>query len=216
MKEIWKDIEGYNGIYQISSLGRVKSIERVVHDSIGRTRILKEKYIKPIVSGEYYSINIRINNEYKPISIHRALATAFIPNPGEKPEVNHIDGNKFNNSLDNLEWVTYSENISHAYKNGLRKGNNAKDLWKHRKNTYVNTKKIVVAYEDGKILRKANAKEMAIFIKGYKGIESSINNITKNIRMVCLCHSYRENNKLSKTKNRNEAYGIKFKYEIQK
>jgi hypothetical protein len=215
IKEIWKDIDGYDSAYQVSNLGRIKSIERIVKDSIGRTRKLKEKYIKTHLFGEYLGVNLRINNEYKQISIHRAIATAFIPNLENKPEVNHIDGNKLNNSIDNLEWVTYSENIIHAYKSGLRSKKHAENLWKYRKNTYVHTQKVVVAYENGVEIKKSNTKDMAIFIKEYKNIKSNVKNIAKNIRMVCLCYEYRKNNKITNTKNRNEAYGMKFKYEIQ-
>ncbi len=109
-KEIWKDIEGYEALYKVSNLGRVKSLDRI--DSIGRHR--KGKILKPSFSQGYPYINLRIKSKTQPYRIHHLVATAFIPNPEHKPEVNHIDGNKRNNCVDNLEWVTHSENMHHA------------------------------------------------------------------------------------------------------
>lgn len=99
MKEIWKGIEGYESIYQISNLGRIKS---------------KIKILSPHISNCGY---LRIILKNKHYSIHRLVAKAFIPNPNNKPQVNHIDGNKTNNCVNNLEWVTASENQIHNYKN---------------------------------------------------------------------------------------------------
>lgn len=112
MKEVWKDIEGYEGKYQISNLGRVKALD------FKRTK--KERIMKPhINTSGYLAINLYKNAKFKTYRIHRLIAQAFISNPENKPCINHIDGNKLNNSIDNLEWCTHRENTIHAIKTGL-------------------------------------------------------------------------------------------------
>ena len=99
MKEIWKDIEGYEGLYQISNLGRVKSFPRK------GTHTTKERIIKFAKSNKGYLIAILKNNDVqKAFSVHRLVAKAFIPNPNNLPQVNHKDENKENNNVNNLEW----------------------------------------------------------------------------------------------------------------
>jgi len=120
MEEIWKDVVGYEGYYQISNFGRVKSVKRVIEDSWGRTATLKEKIIKPSkIRKGYFIISLYKNAVYKKILVHRLVATAFISNIEGKKEVNHINGIKDDNRLLNLEWSTASENQKHAFKNGL-------------------------------------------------------------------------------------------------
>ena len=110
MEEIWKDIEGYEGLYQISNLGKVKSI-----------RFNKERLLKYDKSTSYLRIKLCKDGIETNYLIHRLVAKAFIPNPDNKPQVNHIDGIKTNNSVDNLEWCTASENQTHALKTKLIK-----------------------------------------------------------------------------------------------
>lgn len=119
MKERWKDIEGYEGLYQISDHGRVKSLKRVVSNGTSIRKI--PETFRKIVKTEYYHIHLWKDNKYKLGIIHRLVAQAFIPNPKNKPCVNHIDGNKENNYYKNLEWCTYSENNKHSYDVGLKK-----------------------------------------------------------------------------------------------
>lgn len=118
--EIWMDIFGYEDSYQISSLGRVKSLHRIVRNSSGRS-FLPERILKPCInSNGYYQVALNKKNKHEPIAIHSLVARHFIPNPNSKPSVNHIDGDKLNNLADNLEWATWSENLKHAYDNNLR------------------------------------------------------------------------------------------------
>ena len=116
----WVKIKGYEDFYEISSSGEIRSKDRTVTDKIGRTRSWKGKVLNPnIAPNGYYRVSFSINRKRKQFYVHRLIAEYFIPNPDNLPQVNHIDGNKLNNSLDNLEWVTVQDNVIHAYKNGL-------------------------------------------------------------------------------------------------
>ena len=120
MFEIWKDIEGYEGLYQVSNMGSVKTLRRIVAHSTGHNKILNEKVLKGgIYPNGYKFVCLRKENTNKNIMIHRLVAQAFIPNPNNKPQVNHKDGNKLNNCVSNLEWCTPSENLKHAIDIGL-------------------------------------------------------------------------------------------------
>ncbi|MDD5589071.1 MAG: NUMOD4 domain-containing protein [Candidatus Nanoarchaeia archaeon] len=124
-QEIWKDIENYEGLYQVSNYGGIKSLTRKT--IYGRRknkiyyRIIKEKILKPQKHKNLYlCVTLSKNNIKKIYLVSRLVSTAFIPNTENKPQVNHIDGNKQNNYLWNLEWATCSENLIHAHKNGLQ------------------------------------------------------------------------------------------------
>lgn len=117
MKEVWKDIAGYEGLYQISNLGNVQSMD---YNHTGNPQKLS---IKNHHSG-YKMVMLCKNGVNKNKNIHTLVATAFIDNPEQKPCVNHIDGNKGNNHVSNLEWVTRKENTNHAIKTNLRKDSN--------------------------------------------------------------------------------------------
>ena len=114
--EIWVDIEGYEGLYKISNYGRVKSLERIIKNKFGDC-LYKEIIKKNILSKRgYYIISLCKNSIEKQYYVHRLVAINFIPKENEKTQVNHIDSNKLNNSLDNLEWVNNRENSCHNVK----------------------------------------------------------------------------------------------------
>lgn len=117
MQEIWKDIDGYEGLYQVSNLGEIMSLN-YMHTK--QSQILK---IKKTYDG-YNRVNLCKNGKVTTCSVHILVAKAFIPNINNKPQVNHKDGNKDNNRVDNLEWVTGKENVIHSIKTGLRKPEN--------------------------------------------------------------------------------------------
>ena len=118
MKEEWKDIKNYEGLYQVSNWGRVKSL---ITDKNRRKRILKQHN-----RGNGYLFVVLTNNEHqsKNISVHRLVAETFLPNPENLPEVNHIDENKENNRVDNLEWCDHTYNIN--YGNRTKKASESK------------------------------------------------------------------------------------------
>ena len=114
--EIWKDIKGYEGYLQISNLGRVKSLERKVKTYYGY-RIKKEKILSAShdING-YLDVKICVNYRTTSLKVHRLIAEAFIPNPESKPTVNHINGIKDDNRIENLEWATMKEQAYHRHK----------------------------------------------------------------------------------------------------
>lgn len=115
-EEIWKDIPGYEGLYQVSNLGKVRSLDRIVAVQNGFTRVSKGKEIKPNKSRSYYTVCLSRKNKKMCILLHRIVAYVFIPNPEGKRTVNHINGDKGDNRVENLEWNTHSENITHAFR----------------------------------------------------------------------------------------------------
>lgn len=124
-KEIWKDVVGYKGLYQVSNLGNVKGLDRKVSGKNGNTRNWVGKTIKNTLHRDgYLKCTLSNNGQKETFQIHRLKAIAHIPNPENKPQVNHRDGIKSNNGYhtdgkDNLEWCTDSENMIHAYGTGL-------------------------------------------------------------------------------------------------
>lgn len=118
--EEWKDIVEYQGSYQISNLGRVKSLARYVKSRWGKYRLLKERILKSSQDKDgYFTIGASFKNKPIHLRIHRLVAKAFVPNPSNKPEVNHKDCNKQNNTYSNLEWVDDYEQAQHAWKMGV-------------------------------------------------------------------------------------------------
>ena len=141
--EEWRDIRDFEGMYQVSNRGRVRSLDRI--DARNRRikgRILAAKYG---ATGNYQQVCLCKDGVHHYIAIHRLVAEAFIPNPENKPTVNHIDENKQNNNIENLEWATYMENAHHGtriqrcyanrdYKEIMRKSREtkiAKGIMKH-------------------------------------------------------------------------------------
>lgn len=115
--EEWRDIKGYECVYQVSNKGRIRSLDRYGKHSENTVRKLKGQILKPFpVQAGYLAIYLCNKDGKKSFRVHRLVAFAFLPNPELKQEVNHKDGNRQNNNADNLEWVTKSENQTHSYR----------------------------------------------------------------------------------------------------
>jgi hypothetical protein len=121
--EQWKSIIGYEGIYEVSDQGQVKSLAKKWVSGHKTIRIKEDTILKFGKSFDgYLRVNLSNNRKKLTIGVSRLVAIAFIPNPENKPEVNHKDGNKLNNHISNLEWVTHLENMRHCWNTGLQKG----------------------------------------------------------------------------------------------
>lgn len=122
MQEKWKDIKNYEGLYQVSNLGRVRSLKTSKYSKkLNKcVNVLRIRQLKPgIEKGGYKFVILTKNKKRTTYKIHKLVAETFIPNTKNYICINHIDGNKINNNVNNLEWTTISGNISHAYKNKL-------------------------------------------------------------------------------------------------
>lgn len=120
--EKWKDIQGFEGLYQVSNLGNVRSLDRYVNSAINKSkqRLLKGRVLKPNDNGHGYKyITLSINGIKYREYIHRLVAKHFVDNPNDKEEVNHINGDKTDNESENLEWTTRNENEKHSHELGI-------------------------------------------------------------------------------------------------
>lgn len=143
--EIWKDIVGYEGLYQVSNLGNVMSLEKYIGNKKGAIQYRPPKVLKQYKNKfGYMRVYLTKNSIKKMYAVHRLVAIAFIDNPENKPCVNHIDNNRENNHLDNLEWCTYKENNNWAKKQGRRVFT---EEWK-RKISATRKKKPVIGTDD--------------------------------------------------------------------
>lgn len=153
MKEIWKDIKGYEGLYQVSNKGNVKSLDKLINQ-----RIIKGKLLKPTDNGNgYLIIGLIKNGTRKNYYIHRLVAEEFLSNVNNKKYVNHINFDKYDNSVENLEWCSQKENVNWSIKNMC-----------HRKNiTHSNTNEKYISYR-----KSNNSYRVTIDKKEYKSCKS--------------------------------------------
>ena len=169
-KEIWKDIEGYESLYQVSNFGRIKSLERTIQHKTcyGGLYHVKGRILKPKIEKDgYFRISLTKNGIKKYYRLNRLVAQAFIPNPNNYPIVNHKDENKLNNNADNLEWCTQKYNVNYG---------NA-----------INKKK-------EKLSIKVNQYDLnGVFIKTWNSINDAIRYYNNNTQ-ICQCCKGKRNN----------------------
>lgn len=122
--EKWVDVKGYEGLYQVSNFGKVKSLKRT-RKNHSKLQIVEEKIKNTRVDPQgYLMLDLYKDNKAKTTRVHRVVAEAFLPNVDDKPTVNHKDGNKANNHVDNLEWASFNEQNNHLYGSGLKSKEN--------------------------------------------------------------------------------------------
>lgn len=139
MTEIWKDIIGYEGLYQVAYSGKIRSLDRLVLNTVNKKRAYKGIILLPTINkGGYYTVALSKVGIIKRVSIHRVVAIHFLPNPLNLPEVNHKLGIKSLNSADDVEWCSEAYNKQHAISMGLND-----NLLK-----YIESKKIRVIQQD--------------------------------------------------------------------
>ena len=158
--EVWKDIQGYEGFYQVSNFGEVKSLDRYLFTNNGKKRKFIGKQLKKDKSNcGYFRVQLWKNQIKKSESIHRLVAFAFINNIDNKTQVNHKNGLKSDNCVENLEWSTSSENMQHSYDNGFNNGPkgekngqsklNEENVFEIRKMLDLKIKQIIIAKNFG-------------------------------------------------------------------
>lgn len=140
MEEIWKDVPGYEGKYSVSTLGRVKSYDGFRKINHGALQPFKGRILNATSNKLYHAVMFTENGKLKNVRVHQWVARTFIPNPNNYKEINHIDGNKKNNKVENLEWCTRQENNLHMYRIGLAKPVKS---WQGRINTPDRSKPII-------------------------------------------------------------------------
>lgn len=147
MNEIWKDIQGFQG-YQVSNCGRIKSLSRLVKGKGGGMRIVPEliRKLQTTIWGYYKIILKDDNGDMIDLAAQRIVAKAFLPVIAGKPHVNHKDGNKKNNCVENLEWCDRSENQKHAYQMGLQVNPNRKIVLNVSAGVYYDSAKEAAFY----------------------------------------------------------------------
>ena len=145
--EIWKDIKGYEGCYQVSNMGRIKSLSRKVWN--GKNYFwTSERILRPGIDRDgYFLVNLSKNGKAKTEKVHRLVAKTFIPNPKNKEAVNHIDEDPSNNKLENLEWATVSENNNHG--------------WHNKRSSKSRSKPIIQLNLDGEFLQEYQSATIA-------------------------------------------------------
>lgn len=153
MEEIWKDVKGYEGHYQVSNLGQVKRFKT--------GKILKGAFDQ----DGYLKVSLYVNGKSKDYFIHRLVCLAFLPNPEDKPQVNHLNGMKTDNRVENLEWATHSENTQHAWRIGLIDRNKFSELHK-KENLSEETLRKMSEAKKGKPLSEEHKKKVSEALKG--------------------------------------------------
>lgn len=157
--EIWKSIE-IDSQYTVSNLGSIRSITRTIIRKDGKIKKFKGKLLKSIcrLNGYHYVALSNQNRKAKQYSVHRLVASAFIPNPHNKPQINHINGIKTDNRVENLEWCTQGENNTHAYRTGIKKHHKC---WLGKSGYAHNKSKEVIEYRnDIEVRRFGSGAEM--------------------------------------------------------
>lgn len=168
--EIWKDVPGYSGLYQVSNLGRVKSIERVDANK----HLVRERILKQSNRGNGYNVVVLYSKGHKMFAVHRLVALAFIPNLDGLPQVNHKNENKTDNRVENLEWCTARQNAN--YGTNRARISKTRKCSKRCKEDVERRKRPIVQYDlSGKFIRRYDSISDAKIKNGIPVNNGSLN-----------------------------------------
>ena len=174
--EEWKNIKGFEGLYQVSNEGRVKSLQREITYKDGRKKIIKERILKNLLSDlGYYHVMLSKNGVAKRYKVHRLVANEFIENPNNLPIINHKDENPKNNVVDNLEWCTQGYNVRYGtmIERGRQKQLNRKDLSKEVEQ-YNLDKQLIETYKSAsEVIRKNSQFSIASITRCCRGEQNN-------------------------------------------
>jgi len=202
MTEIWKDITGYENSYQISNIGNVRSKDRVILYVDNRKRVVSGQPIKlGIDTKGYYKVNLRKNNKFQTFRIHKLVAEHFLKKEIGKDIVNHKDGNKLNNCVDNLEFVTLSENTLHAIYT----------LKKDFTKTKLEKKQPIISIENNEIYRffESISKAVKFYNISSRTIGRKLNNPKNDLYFIRFSDLNDDN--INKIVNKQDILDIKYK-----
>lgn len=163
--EIWKDIPNFIGLYQISNFGRIRSVKK--NKSQKMAFFIKERILKQMLAPQgYYKVDLYKNHKRNSKYVHRLLMESFIDNPENKPQINHINGIKTDNRIENLEWCTRSNNIKHAWTTKLNLGYKKDgELNPNASLTNFMAKNIRLSYFTGELTRVQLSKKYNVSVK---------------------------------------------------
>lgn len=196
MQEEWISIPSYEGYYEVSNLGRVKSVARIKSANRGGKYFKPEKILANAVDNSgYVRLLLAKEGVKKKLKLSRLVALCFIPNPENKPYVNHIDCNKLNDTYTNLEWCTQVENVKHAYENHLRSSNKGKRHAYHF--SHEKAKEVREIYK----LKQLNQREIA---EKYQVSIATINGIINN-KIWKVPENYNNDNTTKESINKEET-----------
>ena len=157
MEEVWKDIPGFEGYYQASNFGRVRGLDRTVPTKNGFSKKIKGRIMSQSVAGTgYMQVMITKNGKQQPHTVHRLVASAFIENPNGYNEVDHIDGTRTNNNVNNLRWVTHYEYVMHMHELGRWYDGSANITNQEAREKALSRTRRPVMRSDGKIYRSVS------------------------------------------------------------
>ena len=186
MLEEWRDITGYEGFYQVSNLGRVRSLDRTLLRSDGSTATYKGRILTP-VGRPYLHVSLSKGNRQERVRIHRLVAETFVPNPENLKCVDHIDCNKTNNRADNLRWCNHLQNIRYAQENGLLAGKFHYELLSDETKLAMKAPRMVpIVRDDGKEYDCVEdaAREMGV-------THGAISHVLRGLTKTCRGHSFK-------------------------
>jgi len=184
MRELWRDVAGYEGLYQVSNLGRVKSLARVRIHKNGLRYHIREKILTPTLDAYGYYVVGMVNHkgEHRAKTVHRLIATAFIPNPENKRCVDHINGIRSDNRIENLRWATHKENTQNMFRLGKQVNWANRCLTDEERWNFTHSQCRPIIRNDGKVYESVIAASQELGYKSSSMVSRCVRGLEKSVR----------------------------------